>query len=54
VAHGGLNRVVAAHLSKQNNTVELSSAALASALGTLPTDVLVADQEAGLDWQSVR
>ncbi len=54
VAHGGLNRVVAAHLSKQNNTVELATAALASALGTLPTDVLVADQEAGLDWQSVR
>lgn len=54
VVHGGLNRVVAAHLSKQNNTVELARAALASALGALPTDVLVADQEAGLDWQSVR
>ncbi|KAF7964277.1 MBL fold metallo-hydrolase [Cupriavidus sp. UYMU48A] len=54
VSHGGLNRVVAAHLSKQNNTRELATAALASALGTLPADVLVAEQEAGLDWQSVR
>lgn len=54
VAHAGLNRVVAAHLSKQNNTCELATGALAAALGALPTDVLVADQDEGLDWQAVR
>jgi phosphoribosyl 1,2-cyclic phosphodiesterase len=54
VAHAGLNRVVAAHLSKQNNTRELATGALAAALGALPSEVLVADQEMGLDWQAVR
>ncbi|GLC97967.1 MBL fold metallo-hydrolase [Cupriavidus sp. TA19] len=54
VAHAGLNRVVAAHLSKQNNTRELATGALAAALGALPSEVLVADQELGLDWQTVR
>ncbi|MBP0636326.1 MBL fold metallo-hydrolase [Cupriavidus sp. AcVe19-6a] len=54
VAHAGLHRVVAAHLSKQNNTRELATGALAAALGALPSEVLVADQEMGLDWQAVR
>jgi phosphoribosyl 1,2-cyclic phosphodiesterase len=54
VAHAGLTRVVAAHLSKQNNTRELATGALAVALGVMPADVLVADQEEGLDWQTVR
>lgn len=54
VAHAGLGRVVAAHLSKQNNTRELATGALAAVLGAMPADILVADQEAGLDWQSVR
>ncbi|MCY1302106.1 putative metallo-hydrolase YycJ [compost metagenome] len=54
VAHAGLNRVVAAHLSQQNNTRELATGALAAALGALPSEVLVADQEMGLDWQAVR
>lgn len=54
VAHAGLNRVVAAHLSKQNNTRELATGALAAALGALPSEVLVADQAMGLDWQAVR
>ncbi|SPR96169.1 MBL fold metallo-hydrolase [Cupriavidus taiwanensis] len=54
VAHDGLNRVVAAHLSKQNNTRELATGALAAALGARPSEVLVADQEEGLAWQAVR
>ncbi|SPA40103.1 conserved hypothetical protein; putative Metal-dependent hydrolase [Cupriavidus taiwanensis] len=54
VAHDGLNRVVAAHLSKQNNTRELATGALAAALGTRPSEVLVADQDEGLAWQAVR
>jgi phosphoribosyl 1,2-cyclic phosphodiesterase len=54
IAHAGLNRVVAAHLSKQNNTRELATGALAVALGALPSELLVADQDEGLDWQAVR
>ncbi|MDQ0140172.1 MBL fold metallo-hydrolase [Cupriavidus necator] len=54
VAHDGLNRVVAAHLSKQNNTRELATGALAAALGAKPSEVLVADQDEGLAWQAVR
>ena len=53
---GGLDRsqlrcVVAAHLSRQNNRVELARAALAPVLGWDPGQVLVADQDEGLDWQ---
>jgi len=54
VAHAGLERVVAAHLSEQNNTRELATGALARVLGEAGTEILVADQEAGLDWQPVR
>ncbi|GAA7755541.1 MULTISPECIES: MBL fold metallo-hydrolase [Cupriavidus] len=54
VMHGQMSRVVAAHLSKQNNTCELAAGALASVLGTSPGDILIADQEEGLGWQTVR
>ncbi|WP_423196645.1 MULTISPECIES: MBL fold metallo-hydrolase [unclassified Cupriavidus] len=54
VAHAGLARVVAAHLSKQNNTRELAAGALAGALGVTLDDILIADQEEGLAWQPVR
>ncbi|AOY91065.1 MBL fold metallo-hydrolase [Cupriavidus sp. USMAA2-4] len=54
VVHDGLERVVAAHLSKQNNTRELATSALAGVLGEGRAEILVADQEAGLDWQPVR
>ncbi|TWG88299.1 phosphoribosyl 1,2-cyclic phosphodiesterase [Cupriavidus gilardii J11] len=54
VAHGGLQRVVAAHLSQQNNTPELATGALAAVLGTTANDILVADQQLGLAWQPVR
>ncbi|MNK88017.1 putative metallo-hydrolase YycJ [compost metagenome] len=54
VAHAGLSRVVAAHLSKQNNTRALASGALAAVLGVMPEEILIADQEEGLGWQPVR
>jgi phosphoribosyl 1,2-cyclic phosphodiesterase len=54
VQHGGLRRVVAAHLSKQNNTPELAAGALAEVLGAALEDILIADQELGLGWQPVR
>ncbi len=49
VAHAGLSRVVAAHLSQQNNTRALASGALAAVLGVTPEEILIADQEEGLD-----
>lgn len=48
-----LQRVVAAHLSKQNNRPDLARAAFAGALGTTDEDVLVASQDAGLQWVSI-
>lgn len=45
-----LRRVVAAHLSRQNNRAELARAALAPVMGWDAEQVLVADQDAGLDW----
>lgn len=54
VLHDKLSRVVAAHLSKQNNTRELASGALAAVLGVSPEEILIADQAEGLGWQPVR
>ena len=51
VAHGGLQHVVAAHLSQQNNRPELARTALADALGCAWEWVAVADQANGLDWR---
>ena len=45
-----LSRIVAAHLSRANNTVDLTRAALAAATGWPPTQVDVADQDLGLEW----
>ncbi len=45
-----LRHVVAAHLSDTNNTPELARAALASVLGSQSEDILVATQDAGVDW----
>lgn len=53
VAHAGLNRVVAAHLSRQNNRPELACAALAGALGRAADDIDVADPVRGTDWIDV-
>jgi len=48
--HGGLNHLVAAHLSQQNNTPGLARAALAAVWGSLEEDVVVADQQLGCAW----
>lgn len=48
-----LRHVVAAHLSQENNTPALATAALAAVLGCTPDWVGVADQELGCDWRDV-
>lgn len=53
VKHDGLQHVLAAHLSRQNNTPTLARAALASALGCAPEWIGVAGQEDGFDWRSL-
>jgi len=45
-----LRHVVAAHLSRQNNTPALACAALAAATGWLPSRIRAADQREGFDW----
>jgi phosphoribosyl 1,2-cyclic phosphodiesterase len=45
-----LKRVVGAHLSRQNNTAALARAALCSALGSNPSDVMIACQDEGFGW----
>ena len=49
-AHGGLQHVVAAHLSEQNNTPALARQAMADACGAAPADIVVADTAQGFDW----
>jgi phosphoribosyl 1,2-cyclic phosphodiesterase len=46
-----LRKVAAAHLSRRNNRPSLARAALATAIGSADDDVLIADQDDGLDWQ---
>lgn len=53
IRHDRLQHVVAAHLSRQNNTPEFARAALARALGCAPGWVGVADQDEGFDWRSI-
>lgn len=48
-----LRHVVAAHLSKQNNTPSLARAALAGALGCGDDWIGVADQDIGFDWREI-
>lgn len=50
LAASGLQQVLAAHLSEQNNRPELARAAVAEALGCGPEDVWVASPTAGSDW----
>jgi phosphoribosyl 1,2-cyclic phosphodiesterase len=47
VRHDGLQHVVAAHLSRTNNTPALARAALAEVLGCADEEVAVADQDEG-------
>lgn len=48
-----LRRVVAAHLSRQNNAPELAQQALAAVLSGFAEDIAVADQDSGLSWIGV-
>lgn len=48
-----LQWVVAAHLSRSNNTPRLARLALSEALDCAPEEILVADQEHGLPWQRI-
>jgi phosphoribosyl 1,2-cyclic phosphodiesterase len=48
-----LKHVVAAHLSRKNNTPALARAALAGVLGCAPDWIAVATQEEGLPWREV-
>ena len=45
-----LSRIVAAHLSRTNNTVDLARAALAAATGWPQSRIDVADQHLGFEW----
>lgn len=45
--------LVAAHLSQENNTPQLATAALAAVLGCSPDWIAVADQDEGLGWRGV-
>jgi phosphoribosyl 1,2-cyclic phosphodiesterase len=50
---GRLKHLIAAHLSQQNNTPELASAALARALSCEQQWIGIATQHDGFDWRSV-
>lgn len=49
----GLQHLIAAHLSLQNNTPALARAALAGVLGCAEDWVGVADQDTGFDWREL-
>jgi phosphoribosyl 1,2-cyclic phosphodiesterase len=53
-AHAGLQHLVAAHLSEQNNSPEHARAALSAACGADPDDIVVADPALGFGWLAVR
>jgi phosphoribosyl 1,2-cyclic phosphodiesterase len=48
-----LSHVIAAHLSRTNNTPELARSALSRALGCAPGWLGVATQEGGFDWRDL-
>ena len=48
-----LQHIVAAHISDKNNTEELACSALAEVLGCAESDIVLAEQEQGLDWLSI-
>lgn len=49
----GLQHIVAAHLSRENNTPDLARNALAGVLNCEPSWIGVAGQEEGFDWRTV-
>lgn len=48
-----LQHIVAAHLSRHNNLPGLAVSALSQALGCDADSILLADQDAGLDWLEI-
>ena len=48
-----LKHIIAAHLSRQNNTEALARTALSSALGCPPNWIGIADQATGFDWREM-
>jgi phosphoribosyl 1,2-cyclic phosphodiesterase len=48
-----LTHIIAAHLSRENNTPELARNALASALGCNREWIGIADQVAGFEWRGL-
>ena len=53
VASSRLQRVVAAHLSRENNRPALAKQAFADALGGVAGDIFVATQDDGLEWVTI-
>jgi phosphoribosyl 1,2-cyclic phosphodiesterase len=53
VASTRLQRVVAAHLSRENNRADLARDAFAAALGGAVEDIFVASQDRGLEWVTI-
>jgi phosphoribosyl 1,2-cyclic phosphodiesterase len=53
IRHAGLHRIVAAHLSEQNNRPELVRAALATALGSAAPAIDIANALHGTPWIDV-
>lgn len=53
IRHQNLRRLVAAHLSEQNNRPGLAQAALAQAMDCAEADIVVAESELGTPWISV-
>ncbi|MEQ1774693.1 MAG: MBL fold metallo-hydrolase [Burkholderiales bacterium] len=53
-AQGRMQHVIAAHLSKQNNTPALARRALAAVLGCDDAWIGVASQDEGFDWREIR
>lgn len=52
--HAGLRHVVAAHLSRENNTPARAAQALAAVLDCPEDELIVADPRIGFDWLSLR
>ncbi|MDO8990390.1 MAG: MBL fold metallo-hydrolase [Sideroxyarcus sp.] len=48
-----LQHIVAAHLSRKNNDVDLVVEALSGVAGCAPEQIAVATQEQGLDWREI-
>ena len=53
MAGNRLKKVIGAHLSQSNNLPDLARQALVEAIGGLPVEVVIAEQETGFEWLTV-